>query len=170
MRDKDMIAIGRIVLAKRERAIMLQPWDKGLLGTPPATAKPAFGGKSNVIDLMDALKRSLGAAPKPAPSPKGKKPRKSPRGPRRNAAADLRDGSGEGGRKEASPAGEGGDATARQNVPAPEGWATNLPFPATQRAHAALAFGRQVRRLRGSICRRLRASPVDNPDLEGSPD
>ena len=33
MRDKDMVAIGRIVLAKRERVIMLQPWDKGLLGT-----------------------------------------------------------------------------------------------------------------------------------------
>jgi DNA end-binding protein Ku len=33
MRDKDMVALGRVVLAKRERVIMLQPWDKGLLGT-----------------------------------------------------------------------------------------------------------------------------------------
>jgi DNA end-binding protein Ku len=33
MRGKDMVALGRIVLAKRERVIALQPWDKGLLGT-----------------------------------------------------------------------------------------------------------------------------------------
>jgi non-homologous end joining protein Ku len=42
---------------------------------PKAGAKPAVG-KSNVIDLMEALRRSLGAAPKPAPVAKGKKPRK----------------------------------------------------------------------------------------------
>ena len=33
MRGKGMVALGRIVLAKRERVIMLQPWDKGLMGT-----------------------------------------------------------------------------------------------------------------------------------------
>jgi DNA end-binding protein Ku len=33
MRDKGMVALARIVLAKRERVIMLQPWDKGLIGT-----------------------------------------------------------------------------------------------------------------------------------------
>jgi DNA end-binding protein Ku len=33
MRGKDMVALGRIVLAKRERVIALQPWDNGLLGT-----------------------------------------------------------------------------------------------------------------------------------------
>jgi DNA end-binding protein Ku len=33
MRDKNMVGLGRIVLAKRERVIALQPWDKGLLGT-----------------------------------------------------------------------------------------------------------------------------------------
>jgi DNA end-binding protein Ku len=33
MRDKDMVALGRVVLAKRERVIMLEPWDKGLMGT-----------------------------------------------------------------------------------------------------------------------------------------
>src|SRR5882757_4635809 len=33
MRGKSMVALGRIVLAKRERAIMLQPWVKGLMGT-----------------------------------------------------------------------------------------------------------------------------------------
>jgi DNA end-binding protein Ku len=33
MRDKGMVALGRVVLAKRERPIMLQPWNKGLMGT-----------------------------------------------------------------------------------------------------------------------------------------
>ena len=33
MRGKDMVALGRVVLAKRERVIMLQPWDKGLTAT-----------------------------------------------------------------------------------------------------------------------------------------
>ena len=32
MRGKGMVALGRIVLAKRERVIMLQPWAKGLMG------------------------------------------------------------------------------------------------------------------------------------------
>ena len=31
MRGKDMVALGRIVFAKRERVMMLQPWGKGLL-------------------------------------------------------------------------------------------------------------------------------------------
>src|SRR5476649_1220753 len=33
MRDKGMVALGRVVLSKRERVLMLQPWGKGLLGT-----------------------------------------------------------------------------------------------------------------------------------------
>ena len=33
MRGKDVVALGRVVLAKRERVIMLQPWDKGLMAT-----------------------------------------------------------------------------------------------------------------------------------------
>jgi DNA end-binding protein Ku len=33
MRGKRMVALARVVLAKRERVIMLQPWDKGLMGT-----------------------------------------------------------------------------------------------------------------------------------------
>ena len=32
MRGKEMVALGRVVLAKRERVIMLQPWEKGLMG------------------------------------------------------------------------------------------------------------------------------------------
>ena len=33
MRGKDMVALGRVVLARRERVIMLQAWDKGLMAT-----------------------------------------------------------------------------------------------------------------------------------------
>jgi DNA end-binding protein Ku len=33
MRGKGKVALGRVVLAKRERLIMLQRWDKGLLAT-----------------------------------------------------------------------------------------------------------------------------------------
>lgn len=33
MRGKDMVALARVVLGKRERVIMLQPWNKGLMGT-----------------------------------------------------------------------------------------------------------------------------------------
>lgn len=33
MRGKGMVALARVVLAKREHVIMLQPWDKGLMGT-----------------------------------------------------------------------------------------------------------------------------------------
>jgi DNA end-binding protein Ku len=33
MRGKGTVALGRVVLAKRERVIMLQPWNKGLMGT-----------------------------------------------------------------------------------------------------------------------------------------
>ncbi len=31
MRGKDMVALGRVVLAKREHVIMLHPWDRGLM-------------------------------------------------------------------------------------------------------------------------------------------
>jgi DNA end-binding protein Ku len=33
MRGKDVVALGRVVLSKRERVIILKPWDKGLIGT-----------------------------------------------------------------------------------------------------------------------------------------
>ncbi|MGC1712861.1 MAG: Ku protein, partial [Methyloceanibacter sp.] len=33
MRGKGMVALARVVLAKRERVIMLEPWDRGLMGT-----------------------------------------------------------------------------------------------------------------------------------------
>jgi DNA end-binding protein Ku len=140
MRGKNMVALGRIVLAKRERVIALQPWDKGLLGTTlryayevrnageyfdeipdmkipkemlqlaehilknktgdfdpaafvdhyeeavvemlkhkqagvPAPKQKAAAPASNVVNLMDALKRSIAAeksAAKGAPAGKAK--------------------------------------------------------------------------------------------------
>jgi DNA end-binding protein Ku len=33
MRGKDMVALGRVVLSKRERVVMLEPWHKGLIAT-----------------------------------------------------------------------------------------------------------------------------------------
>jgi DNA end-binding protein Ku len=33
MRGKGMVALGRVVLSKRERVIMLEPWDNGFVGT-----------------------------------------------------------------------------------------------------------------------------------------
>jgi DNA end-binding protein Ku len=140
MRGKDMVALGRIVLAKRERVIALQPWENGLLGTTlryayevrgtaeyfdeipttkipkdmlqlaehileskaadfdpasfvdhyeeavvdmlkhkqagaPVVKQKAAAPASNVVNLMDALKRSIAAekgAAKPAAGKKGK--------------------------------------------------------------------------------------------------
>ncbi len=142
MRGKDMVALGRIVLAKRERVIALQPWENGLLGTTlrypyevrsageyfgeiadlkipkemlqlaehilaskagkfdptafvdhyeeavvemlkqkqagvPTSKKRAPEPTSNVVSLMDALRRSIAAEDKPsepaaAPRAKGK--------------------------------------------------------------------------------------------------
>jgi DNA end-binding protein Ku len=33
MRGKEMVGLGRVVLSKRERVIVLEPWDKGLIAT-----------------------------------------------------------------------------------------------------------------------------------------
>lgn len=45
MRGKDMVALGRVVVAKRERVIALEPYENGLLGTtlryPYEVRKPA---------------------------------------------------------------------------------------------------------------------------------
>jgi DNA end-binding protein Ku len=62
MRGKGMAALGRIVLAKRERVIMLQPWDKGLMGTTLRypyeirEAKEYFDDIANVKVAPDMLK------------------------------------------------------------------------------------------------------------------
>jgi DNA end-binding protein Ku len=62
MRGKGMAALGRVVLAKRERVIMLQPWDKGLMGTTLRypyeirEAKEYFDDIPNVKVAPDMLK------------------------------------------------------------------------------------------------------------------
>jgi DNA end-binding protein Ku len=138
MRGKKMVALARVVLAKRERVIMLQPWDKGIMATTlrypyevreakgyfdelpdikvptdmlklaehileskaadfdplefvdryeealvdmvkrkqagqPAPKDRQAAPSPNVINLMDALRRSIDAERNPAPRPKGKK-------------------------------------------------------------------------------------------------
>jgi DNA end-binding protein Ku len=62
MRGKGTVALGRVVLAKRERVIILEPWDKGLMGTTlryPYEIRDAndyFGDISNVKVEPDMLK------------------------------------------------------------------------------------------------------------------
>ena len=54
MRSRDMVALGRVVLSKRERVIMLQPWEKGLLGTTlryPYELKDAAGYFAGISDV-----------------------------------------------------------------------------------------------------------------------
>lgn len=143
MKRKNMVAVAKIVLAKRERVIMLQPWEKGLMGTtlrypyelrdskdyfddipdvklpgemlelaehiiegktadfdpaqfvdryeqavvemlkkkqagmPTPTERPV-APPVNVINLMDALKRSIASDKKPAPAEAAKRRVASP--------------------------------------------------------------------------------------------
>ena len=53
MRGKDMVALGRVVLAKRERVIMLQPWEKGLLGTTLRYPYEVRNSKDYFYDIPD---------------------------------------------------------------------------------------------------------------------
>jgi DNA end-binding protein Ku len=138
MRGKKMVALARVVLSKRERVVMLQPWDKGIMATTlhypyelreakdyfddlpdikvpsdmlklaehileskaadfepsefvdhyeeavvdmlkykqagqPAPKERPSAASPNVINLMDALRRSIDAERKPAVRPKAKK-------------------------------------------------------------------------------------------------
>ncbi|MFZ2065183.1 MAG: Ku protein [Xanthobacteraceae bacterium] len=62
MRGKGMVALGRVVLSKRERVIMLEPRDKGLIGTTlrhpyeVRDAKEYFGDIPAVMVEPDMLK------------------------------------------------------------------------------------------------------------------
>lgn len=53
MRDKGMVALGRVVLSKRERVVALQPWDKGLLGATLRYASEVRDAKDYFDDLPD---------------------------------------------------------------------------------------------------------------------
>jgi DNA end-binding protein Ku len=147
MKDKKMAALARVVLAKREHVMMLQPWDKGMMGTTlryayevrkaedlfseiedfkvapdmmkladhiveskaaefdpekfhdryedavvelirskraglPATPQPVAENAPNVINLMDALKKSLaaeGRTPAAVGSPAKARAKKAPK-------------------------------------------------------------------------------------------
>lgn len=53
MRGKDMVALARVVLAKRERVIMLQPRDKGLMGTTLHYSYEIRDAKEYFDDIAD---------------------------------------------------------------------------------------------------------------------
>jgi DNA end-binding protein Ku len=53
MRGKDMVPLGRVVLAKRERVIMLQPWDNGLKATTLRYPYEIRDAKEYFCDIPD---------------------------------------------------------------------------------------------------------------------
>ena len=53
MRGKGMVALGRLVLSKRERVIALQPYDKGLLGTTLRYSYEVRKAEDYFCDLPD---------------------------------------------------------------------------------------------------------------------
>ena len=53
MRGKDMVALGRVVLSKRERVIMLRPWDNGLLGMTLRYPYELRDAKDYFYDIAD---------------------------------------------------------------------------------------------------------------------
>ncbi len=67
MRDKGMVALGRIVLAKRERVIALEPHGKGMLGTTLRYGYEVRKPEEFFTDIDD-VKVSTSWIPKPATS------------------------------------------------------------------------------------------------------
>jgi len=53
MRGKDMVALGRVVLSKRERVVMLEAWDKGLIGTTLRYPSEVREAKEYFADIPD---------------------------------------------------------------------------------------------------------------------
>jgi len=53
MRGKDMVALGRVVLSKRERIVMLEAWDKGLIGTTLRYPNEVREAKEYFEDIPD---------------------------------------------------------------------------------------------------------------------
>ena len=53
MRDKDLVALGRVVLSKRERVIMIEPSGKGLVGTTLRYPYEVRDAKEYLDDIPD---------------------------------------------------------------------------------------------------------------------
>ena len=53
MRDEKVVGIGRVVVARRERIMMIEPWDKGLLGSVLRFAYEVRGEEAYFGDLPD---------------------------------------------------------------------------------------------------------------------
>jgi DNA end-binding protein Ku len=53
MRGRDMVALGRVVVAKRERVIALEPYEKGLLGTTLRYAYEVRNAADYFEDIQD---------------------------------------------------------------------------------------------------------------------
>jgi DNA end-binding protein Ku len=53
IRDKDMVAIGRVVLTNREHPVMIEPWDKGLLATTLHYPYEIRDNKPYFEDILD---------------------------------------------------------------------------------------------------------------------
>jgi DNA end-binding protein Ku len=53
MRGKDMVALARVVLAKRERVVMLQAWDRGLMATTLHYSYEIRDAKEYFNDIAD---------------------------------------------------------------------------------------------------------------------
>jgi DNA end-binding protein Ku len=53
MRGNGMVALGRVALSKRERVIMLQPWDKGIMGTTVRYPYEMRDSKDYFYDVSD---------------------------------------------------------------------------------------------------------------------
>ena len=67
MRDKGMVALGRVVLSKRERVIALQPWEKGLLGATLRYASEVRDA-SDYFDELPDVKSSATCSSLPSTS------------------------------------------------------------------------------------------------------
>ena len=63
MRGKGMVALGRLVLSKRERVIALEPYEKGLLGTTLRYPYEVRQAEDYFCDLPDAVLRRTPEGP-----------------------------------------------------------------------------------------------------------
>jgi DNA end-binding protein Ku len=58
MRGKGLVALGRVVLSKRERVIILEPWEKGLVGTTLRYPYEIRDAKDYFDDIPDVALKS----------------------------------------------------------------------------------------------------------------